>query len=274
MNNQIRTLSVILLPLFLILFSCGKNSSKETFIPSLPLNFVDTLRYKKGEKLLYTAHLGMLKAAQIELNVDTGLHLVNQKPCFKIKLTGELDGSVDVFSNLNDEFESFVDTSTLKPVLFIRNLKENKYKLLEYNHFDFAKMQVKLVQKNTSRQDSIRYYPITSNINDLLSVFFQLRKIDFNSYKSSDTLSLDVFIEEQSFNLKFNIVKKESIKTRIGKKNAFVIVPIVPENQLFRGENPVTIWISDDELRVPLLIKTKSWVGNVQVELKEYSQKR
>jgi hypothetical protein len=108
----------------------------------------------------------------------------------------------------------------------------------------------------------------------MITSYFQLRKIDFEKYSANDTLKLDVFVENNSYNLKFLLKTREELKTKIGKYKTIVLVPIVPDNELFRGEEPVSIWISDDENRIPLKLKAKSWVGNVEVEIKEYSYKR
>lgn len=267
---------VITLTLVMVLWaSCGtKKGKNEQFIPSLPVITTSINHYQKAETIRYTAKLGLVKAANIVLNTNEAISDINDTKCYKVALMGELDGTVDLFSELNDTFYSYVDTHTFKPKLFIRNLQENSYKKLEYNYFDFNTQKLKSVHKNTTNPDSVKHYDISENINDLITSYFQLRKIDFDKYTSNDTLRIDVFIENASHNLKFLLKKREEIKTKIGKFKTIVLVPIVPPTDFFRGDEPVSIWISDDENRIPLKMKAKSWVGNVEVDIREYTYKR
>lgn len=267
----------IILTFWILLLFCScakKNGKDEQFIPSAPIQTTEYNHYKKGETISYIAKLGIMKAANIILHTDTSIQFIDSVNCYKVSLLGELDGTVDLFSELNDKFYSYVDTSTLKPKLFIRDLQENKYKKREYSYFDFITKKVKIIDKNVNRPDSIKTFDISENINDMITSYFQLRKIDFQKYSANDTLRLDVFVENNSYNLKFLLKTREELKTKIGKYKTIVLVPIVPDNELFRGEEPVSVWISDDENRIPLKLKAKSWVGNIEVEIKEYSYKR
>lgn len=258
-----------------LLLSCGtKKGKNEQFIPSLPVLTTAINHYQKVETIRYTAKLGLVKAANIVLRTDEALIDIQDTKCYKVTLMGELDGTVDLFSELNDTFYSYVDTHTFKPKLFIRNLQENSYKKLEYNYFDFNSHKLTTIHKKTTNPDSIKNYDISENINDLITSYFQLRKIDFEKYTTNDTLRIDVFIENESHNLKFLLKKREEIKTKIGRFKTIVLVPIVPPTDFFRGEEPVSVWISDDENRIPLKMKAKSWVGNVEVDIKEYTFKK
>jgi hypothetical protein len=43
----------------------------------------------------------------------------------------------------------------------------------------------------------------------------------------------------------------------------------MPKNKLFRGQQPVTVWVSDDQNKIPLKIKAKLMVGNLNMEIKD-----
>jgi hypothetical protein len=271
---MMKKLHLVFIGLCFFLIACGKKNSSEQFRPSLNLELIKQNYFQKKESFTFVAKLGLLKAAKIKLEVDPKIYRILEKDCYLVSLKGELDGAVDMFSELNDTFYSYIDTNTHKPNLFVRNQNENKYKILEHTQFDHLNKTAKVILKNTQRSDSIKTVATTSNINDMLSALFQIRNIDFAKYSQSDTLSIDVFIEGNCQNLKFKLGETEVIKTAYGKKNCYGLIPIVPENQLFRGEYPVKIWLSADDRRLPLKIRAKSWVGNVEVELKEYTQKQ
>jgi hypothetical protein len=49
-----------------------------------------------------------------------------------------------------------------------------------------------------------------------------------------------------------------------------VVEPVIVGDGLFKHEGKLTLYISDDALRIPVLIKTKVPVGSINVELTEY----
>jgi hypothetical protein len=47
------------------------------------------------------------------------------------------------------------------------------------------------------------------------------------------------------------------------------LVPEIPKNKLFRGDHPVTVWVSDDNNKIPLRIKAKLVIGSLDMEIIE-----
>ena len=62
---------------------------------------------------------------------------------------------------------------------------------------------------------------------------------------------------------------KEKIKISAGEFNALKFCPIVQQGRIFKAEEDLTIWISDDYNKVPLLAKAKIWVGSIRMELEK-----
>ena len=67
-----------------------------------------------------------------------------------------------------------------------------------------------------------------------------------------------------------NIHNKKEIRTKFGKVASIEMAPIMPDNKIFRGENSIKFWVSDDINRVPLKIRAKLFVGAFEVELTDY----
>jgi len=257
----------------LLLFSCGKSVEMEThFIPSMQPKELAIDFYAKGETIEYSGKIGVFNAADIKILVDTSSKLISGKNCREVTLSGKLAGTADWFTNVDDQFISYINLENDKPHLFIRNLKENKYKLLEYNLFNHEKSTVKVTNKTTIYKDSVKTYPTSIFINDPITAYFQLRKLDFSKYKTNDTIALDVFLEKESFNLKVVYLGKEKVKSKIGKRNCIVVTPLIPDNQILVGKTPVKAWISDDEDRIPLRISSKTWLGGLDVDITSYKK--
>jgi hypothetical protein len=75
------------------------------------------------------------------------------------------------------------------------------------------------------------------------------------------------FFEDTSYILKILYDGKEKVHSHVGKIMCHKIIPIVPDNKLFNGENSVTAWFSDDGNRIPVKIQAKMFIGSTGLEL-------
>lgn len=64
---------------------------------------------------------------------------------------------------------------------------------------------------------------------------------------------------------------KEKIKVRMGKYNCLKFVPVVEKGRVFKSEDDLVVWITDDKNKIPLLAKAKILVGSIKMEVEEYS---
>jgi hypothetical protein len=64
---------------------------------------------------------------------------------------------------------------------------------------------------------------------------------------------------------------RETIETKAGYFRAYKLVPKMPESDLFAGENSVSLYLSDDKNKIPVMIKAELLVGALKVDLYEYS---
>jgi len=70
--------------------------------------------------------------------------------------------------------------------------------------------------------------------------------------------------------LKVYVHGKKTVQVPAGTFECFVVEPIMQGEGLFKHEGKLTIYLSDDQYRVPVLVKTKVPVGSIKVELKEF----
>ncbi len=265
--------SIVLSLLSLIACSNGDGST-EYFVPSKDVIGYQHNYYNKHEIIKYVAHYGLVKAGAITIQVDTALHAINKKICYKTTFEGKAIGSINWFNNINDVFTSFVDTSTKLPVLFIRNIRENKFKKVEKSSFYHDQLKVVVHELKTNKPDSIKEFAISNKMEDMISAYFLLRNVDFSNIKVNDSLSMDVFLENKSYNFKFKYLRKEKLKTKVGIFNSIVLAPIMPSNDFLRTENPIQAWLSDDDRRIPLKVKAKLLAGAVEMDITSYQTRR
>lgn len=63
---------------------------------------------------------------------------------------------------------------------------------------------------------------------------------------------------------------REVVSTKAGDIRAIKLVPKLPDNKMFKGENAITVYLSDDKNKIPVLIQAEMVVGSVKVNLYEY----
>ncbi len=227
-------------------------------------------KFARGERLTYKAHYGILNAAEAVVSLDTAFYNVANHVCYKVDVDAKTTGSFALLYNVNNLYRSFFDTSQVVPQKFYRNVSENKYQLEENVWFDHQKQQAK-VRQNKKGNIQEKEYKMPRYAKDIVSGYYYLRTLDFNTFQRGDTLSMDAFFENEVYDFKIIYMGKTTINTAFGKIGAIELAPVMPENNsLFRGKHSVKFWISDDANRVPLKIKAKIFVGAFEIELTEY----
>ncbi|MBK7939480.1 MAG: DUF3108 domain-containing protein [Lewinellaceae bacterium] len=81
-----------------------------------------------------------------------------------------------------------------------------------------------------------------------------------------------IFMDKEEFPLKMKYVGKEGKKKvyGMGKYKTMKFQPDVIAGNVFSDEAKMSVWVSDDQNRIPLLIETPVSVGSVKMVIKEY----
>jgi len=223
--------------------------------------------FNKGEKYVYTAHYGFLNIAQGVVEMGKSIHWINNRPCYQVDVTARTIGMFTSMFKVNDLWSSYIDTISIIPHKFIRNIQENNYRLKEQTVFDHVQQKAIVKYEKGDGRIGTDTFAIKQWAQDLVSGYYYIRTLDFQNLQKGDIISVPAFFEEKSYDFKIKFVGKEVLKTNFGKMNTYVMSPIMPQNSLFDGENAIRFWISDDENRVPLKVKAKMFVGSFELDL-------
>ena len=72
--------------------------------------------------------------------------------------------------------------------------------------------------------------------------------------------------------MKILIEKKEKIKTPLGTFNTFKVSPMLLSEGIFKNNGKVSVWITDDDLKLPVKMRAKVYIGYVSAILVEYEK--
>lgn len=237
---------------------------------------VPNRNFTTGETLTYRIHYGLINAAEAVMHVNDKYHYMNGRPCYKIDIHGSTTGLFDVAFRIRDTWGAYVDTAALVPHRAYRNIEEGKYRKYEIVDFKHPQETATVINldKETKKPKEKEQYPIPQEVFDMVSGYYYLRTVDFRNLKKNDIITIKGFYVDEVYDIDIKFLGRENIKTKVGDINALIISPILPENDLFDGANPVKAWISDDLNKVPLKVQAKLKVGALEIDIKEMKNLR
>lgn len=221
--------------------------------------------FKSGEWLQYKmSYSGFIRAGTAILELEE--KEFQGKKVFHTKGTGWTSGMIKWFFEVDDYYESYFDKENIRPYVFKRKIYEGGYKkhtITSFNHH----LKKAYVQDFTLQRDTSVAF---NKAQDMLSSFYYLRSLDVSKIKPGDEIKLDMFFDEETFPFRLKFLGKQSLKTNVGKLETLVFRPYVLSGRVFKEQESVTIWISNDANKIPLKLKADLRVGSLTAELEDY----
>ncbi|TDX00154.1 DUF3108 domain-containing protein [Dinghuibacter silviterrae] len=196
---------------------------------------------------------------------SVGLEEMNGHSVYHAVGDGKTNSFFDGIFKVRDRYESYIDTGSLKPLKFIRNVDEGGYKVYENVSFN------QTANTATTTKGLFKTPPC---IQDVLSSIYYARNIDFDAYKPGDKIPFYMFLDSQTYNLYLRYMGKDIVNTRYGKFHAIKFKPLLIAGTMFKGGEGMTVWVSDDRNHLPLRIESPISVGSVKVDMTKYRSLR
>jgi hypothetical protein len=214
--------------------------------------------FSSGEQLTYRVSyvLAGVSLNGGEATFNTSLEKYQGKDVYHVVAEGK--STHDLFFKVRDKYESYIDTSTLQPYKFIRNVDEGGYKTFENVSFYKA--------TNTAITNS-GTYAVPSCVQDVISAIFYARNIDFAKYQPNDTIPFDMFLDRRVNHLHIRYLGKETIRTKYGKFHTIKFKPLLVKGNMFEGGEKMTVWVTDDPNHIAVRIQSPVTVGRVDVDM-------
>ena len=88
--------------------------------------------------------------------------------------------------------------------------------------------------------------------------------------KPGESVAIDMFFDDKTTKFRLKFIGREDIRTKFGFISTMIFRPLVQTGRVFKEEESVTVWISDDENRLPVRIKANLLVGSIKADLDSY----
>jgi len=200
-----------------------------------------------------------------EATFTTAIEKFNGKATYHCVGEGKTFSFFDHFFKVRDRYESYIDTSTMLPLKFIRNVDEGGYKI--YNNITFNHPAGTAVSTNG-------IFKTPDCIQDVVSAMYYARNINFDRCQPDDKIPFDLFLDDEVYHLYIRYIGKEVIKTKYGKFKAIKLKPLLVKGNAFEGGEKMTLWISDDMNHLILRAESPISVGSIKVDMFGYKNLR
>ncbi len=215
-----------------------------------------------GENLKYTIYYGPIAAGSATIEIPTYVYYESRK-CYKVEFTMRSAPFFDIFFKVRDYYYSLIDAKGLFPWKFEQHIHEGGYKKDFTAWFDQC--------NHTATTSQGGPYTIMPYTQDAVSTFFYARTLNFDTLAVGNEIQFSNFYQDKVYPLKVKYLGKENVHTKAGKFHCRVIEPVIVKGGLFKNTGKITIWITDDSLKLPVKVKTDVVIGSVVAELKSYS---
>lgn len=216
--------------------------------------------FKEGEMVsfrVYYSLIGLYVSAGTAV-FNTSLEPMQGLTVYHVVGEGRSNSSYDWIYSVRDKYESYVDTSSLRPYKFIRRIQEGSYKKYENISFNY---------ESGTAISSEGVYKIPSCVQDLISSVYYARNISFENHRPGDNIPFSMFIDNKIFEMYIQYLGREMVKNRFGTFRAHKVSLQLLEGNAFKGGEKMTLWFSDDANHLPLKIESPISVGRVKVEM-------
>jgi len=244
-------------------FSSG-NSMPETggFGPVKELPKMKNEAFKRGELLSFRLHYGVIDAGTATLGVTEEAKEVAGRKTFHIVGLGASKGTFDFFYKVRDRYETYIDEEALVPWIFVRRVNEGGYKIEQDYVFNRFSDKVNVGGGET--------FSVEPNMQDMLSAFYHARALDLSNAKPGDTFEIKCFMDKEVWPLKIKFIGRENVSTDAGTFRCLKFRPIVQKGRVFKKEEDLNVWITDDKNHIPVKGQADVLVGSIKMELTDY----
>jgi hypothetical protein len=245
---------------FLFILSVSLNILSQTNSFNGEFRVLENNAFKEGEKLTFDVNYGFVTAGIAVMEIPK-IKKISGREAYHVTFEVNSVPSFDMFYKVRDRYETYIDVEGLFPWRFEQHIREGGYTRDFSAFFDQRKGKAKTTEGE---------YEIPLYVNDIVSAFYYARTLDYSNMKVNDLIHLQNFYKDKVYNLDVKFLGKEVVEVPAGKFDCIIVEPLVREGGLFKHEGNIIVWLTNDELKMPVKVRTKVVIGYVEAKLTNY----
>ncbi len=229
--------------------SVTRDSTVDCLVPAANKAFAS------GEWLHFSVQYGAIKAGDALMEVEP-VKDVNGRPCYHFVSKAESNSFFSLFFKVRDRVDSFMDVDKFVSRRFSKNILEGRHKANVSVEFDHAAGRAKYSDGHEM--------DLTPCSQDILSAFYYVRTLELQVGQS---VQVPCHADKKNYPLEVKVHKRETVRTPAGEFDCLMIEPLLKSTGLFRQKGRLTIWVTNDEYKIPVLMRSKIAVGSISAIL-------
>lgn len=224
---------------------------------------------KPNERLVYAASYNMsgLMTQLAQVTMETETMTTSKNTFLHLSCQAATFSKWDTFFKIRDLYESYVNPTTLKPSLYKRSINEGGYTKTEKYIFKPDGRTILSTSKKKNKPETKKTFTVGNSTQDIVSIIYKLRTIDFQNYKNGQTKSFIIVFDEKEIPVLVKFMGNETVSAgNLGTKNCYKI-SISAKTDALKGKDKNLIWLTADTKKIPALIKFSIPVGTGQLTL-------
>ncbi len=219
--------------------------------------FPEIVPYGEGELLTFAIQYGLIYAGDATLEIKN-VATFDTVRAYHIISTARTNKAFDRIFKVRDRHDSFMDYDNLYSLSFEKHLREGKFKRDTKVIFD-QRAHVAIYPD--------KQVPIPPNTQDFLSALYYARTLRL---EVGDAIAMANHTDGKNYPIFIKVLKRDRIKVPAGEFDCLVVEPVLQTTSIFENKGKLTIWITDDTVKMPVLLRSKVVVGAFEAVLKEY----
>lgn len=214
------------------------------------------------EDLVFDVYWKFIKVGQGTLEIK-GFEEINGRTAYHIYSEAKSAPFFDNFFKVRDINQSWIDTESLCSLRYATNISEGGWKKFEQLDFDHE-------NKKYARNDdgTMKYGDTVRWVQDVLSSLYLMRNLDLEVGKE---YIFDAHSGDHTWPLKTKVVGKEKVEVEAGTFECLVLEPSIREDAgIFKAKGKLKVWVTNDDKKMPVKMKSKIPVGSISAELSRY----
>lgn len=226
----------------------------------------DELAFQAGERMDFVLHYrwGAINSDVGSATVTLDNVTYDGQEAFLCHAHGRTSKFFDIFFKVREDFKSWFTRDGLKPLKFTRDTHEGGYEARNTFIYRWAEKTPYIdadVYSSSSGQRNPDL-PLTPCTFDIPSLFFYARNMDFDAVEPGRKYPMTFAIDDDVYNVYFILYGRETIKVKgIGTVKTIKFAAKLLEGEVFKGEEDMMIWVTDDENRLPVYFEAPLLVG-------------
>ena len=232
--------------------------------------------FQAGEVLYYRAAYRAKLVPNIEageVTVSTRTDTLKGKEVYRVTGNGRTLPFFRWFFDMDDTYNIWVDKQTLRTQRFESDLKEDKYTFRSHYDYDWQAMKVHTwsqKRQNTPREKTMT---LTTESMDAVSLYFNLRSVDLESFREGEHRHLDMVLEDTIRHLRYRYIGREELRVpKMGKFDTMKFACTIGSSEEFSFTDGTEffIWITNDENKIPVMLASPVRVGEIRAYIRRY----